>query len=225
MKGKVIFRVLMILVILCFTVLVMRSIMRPEKYRMVYEGRCDVIKEKLITIRDLQAVYKNEYKTYMSDADSVALFAEEGMVDIIKNVGEIPEGMNEKDALAQGLLHKETISVPAKVKVLENDVTRTEENFNNLSTVLGPNSPKFSIKTGSIKSKTYEIPVYQIVVPIDDILFNMEEAITPSNANVFVKLWNKLFYNGLASERQYKSQYKDLVLGSLSEANTAGNWE
>lgn len=225
MKPKTLFSIVMVIVIVFLAVLVMRSIMRPEKFRSVYNERCDIIKEKLITIRDVQGVYKNENKKYLADIDSVAIFAEEGMVSIVKNVGEIPEGMTEKEALAQGLLRKETVNVPAKEKVMETDATRTEENFKNLSTVLGPNSPKFSIQTGSIASKTYEIPVYMIVVPLDDILYNMEEAITPANANFFVKLMNKIFYSGLAEETQYRSQYKDMIMGSLTEANTSGNWE
>ena len=53
----------------------------------------------------------------------------------------------------------------------------------------------------------------------------MDRSIQPENANVFVKLWNKLFYTGLAEETQYKSQYKDIWMGSLTEASTTGSWE
>lgn len=225
MKAKTLFKIVLVLVIIVLAIMVMRSILRPEKFRSVYNQRCEVIKEKLITIRDLQAVYKNEYKTYLSDADSLADFSENGMVSIIKNVGDIPEGMSEKDALAAGLLHKETVEITAKEKVMETDASRKIENFDNLQYVLGVNGPKFNIQTASIASKTYEIPVYMIVVPLDDILYNMEEAITPPNSNAFVKFMNKIFYGGLSEETQYREQYKDMVMGSLTEAVTTGNWE
>lgn len=225
MKAKTLFQIVMVLLIIVLAVMVMRSIMRPEKFRSVYNQRCEIIKEKLITIRDVQAVYKNEYKKYIADADSLADFVANGKVSINKNIGNIPEGMTEKDALAAGLLRKETVEISSKEKVMETDASRKIENFDNLQFVLGPNSPKFSIQTGSIASKTYEIPVYMIVVPLDDILYNMEDAITPPNSNAFVKFINKIFYGGLAEEDQYREQYKDMVMGSLTEASTTGNWE
>ena len=223
--AKVLFRCLMVVVVLVLAIMVMRSIMRPEKFRTVYNERCELIKEKLITIRDIQAVYKNESKKYFADADSLADYALNGTVSIIKNVGDIPEGMNEQDALKAGLLRKETVEISTMEKVMETDATRKPENFNNLQYVLHNGGPKFNIQTGSIASKTYEIPVYMIVVPLDDILADMDKAITPDNASPFKKFINKIFYNGLSEETQYRSQYKDMVMGSLTEASTSGNWE
>ncbi len=83
--AKVLFRCLMVVVVLVLAIMVMRSIMRPEKFRNVYNERCELIKEKLITIRDVQAVYKNETKKFFADADSLADFALNGKVSIIKN--------------------------------------------------------------------------------------------------------------------------------------------
>jgi hypothetical protein len=223
--AKILFRCVMVVVVLVLAIMVMRSIMRPEKFRNVYNERCELIKEKLITIRDVQAVYKNENKKYFADADSLADFALNGKVSIIKNVGDIPEGMSEKDALKAGLLRKETVEISAMEKVMETDASRKVENFNNLQYVLHSDGPKFNIQTGSIASKTYEIPVYMIVVPLDDILADMDKAITPENARPFKKFINKILYNGLSEETQYRSQYKDMVMGSLTEASTSGNWE
>ena len=223
--AKILFRIVLVVVILILAVMVMRSIMRPEKFRTVYNERCELIKEKLITIRDVQAVYKNENKTFIADADSLADFATNGTVSIIKNVGDIPEGMTEAEALKTGLLRKETVQISAMEKVMETDASRKVENFNNLQYVLGHSGPKFNIQTGTIASKTYEIPVYMIVVPLDDILADMDKAITPEHASPFTKFFNKIFYNGLADETQYRSQYKDMVMGSLTEASTSGNWE
>ena len=64
-----------------------------------------------------------------------------------------------------------------------------------------------------------------IEVPLDDILVNMDRSINPENANVLSRLWNKIFYNNLSEENQYKSQYADMYMGSLTEASTAGSWE
>ena len=41
---KVLFRCLMVVVVLVLAIMVMRSIMRPEKFRNVYNERCEMIK-------------------------------------------------------------------------------------------------------------------------------------------------------------------------------------
>ena len=114
---------------------------KPD-YQGILQLKFNYIKEKLITIRDVQAVYKNENKKFFADADSLADFALNGTVNIDKNVGEIPEGMNEKDALKAGLLRKETVQISAMEKVMETDNSRTPENFKNLQYVLGTDGPK-----------------------------------------------------------------------------------
>ncbi|MBO4381688.1 MAG: hypothetical protein J5799_01985, partial [Bacteroidales bacterium] len=77
----------------------------------------------------------------------------------------------------------------------------------------------------SIASRTYEIPVYRIDIPLDDILVNMDRSINPENAGVLSRLWNKIFYNNLSEEKQYRDQYADMYMGSLTEASTTGSWE
>ena len=73
--------------------------------------------------------------------------------------------------------------------------------------------------------KTYTIPVYRIDVDLDDLLNNMDRSITPENAGAFTRLWNKIFYSNLSEEKQYRSQYEGIYMGSLTEASTAGSWE
>jgi hypothetical protein len=78
---------------------------------------------------------------------------------------------------------------------------------------------------GKLSSKTYEIPVYRIDVPIEDILANLDRTISPKESNLFTKMLNALFYNGLAEETQYMSQYKPMWLGSLTDSGMSGSWE
>lgn len=149
-------------------------------------------------------------------------FVENGYVVIVKNTGEIPEGMTEDEAFKKGLLKKEEVKIPAKNKILELDPNVMLKDFQYIPFT---DKKEFSIDTASISSATYSIPVYRIEVPLDDILANMDRSIQPENVNIFVKLWNKLFYSGLAEETQYKDQYKNIWMGSLTEASTTGSWE
>lgn len=221
MKIKTFFQILLVVLVVIFAVLAFRSIMRPEKFKLVYESRQTEIVNRLIAIRNIEAVYKNEYKTYASDIDSLVDFVENGHVTIIKNIGNIPEGMTETEAYKQGLLRKEEVQIPAKDKILETAPDIKLDNFQYIPFA----NKKFTIETGNISSKTYEIPVYRIVVPLDDVLANLQESFQPSDVNPLKKFVNYLFYNGLAEETQYRSQYKDIIMGSLEEASTTGNWE
>jgi len=84
---------------------------------------------------------------------------------------------------------------------------------------------KYSIQVDSLSSKTYTIPVYRIDVSLDELLCNMDKSINPENAGPLTRLWNKIFFNDLESENQYRSQYESIYMGSLTEASTAGSWE
>jgi hypothetical protein len=221
---KTALRILLVIVVIFLSILAFRSIMRPEKFRTVYEDRHTEIKNRLITLRTVEAIYKNEHKKYAGDVDTLVDFVKNGKINIIKNVGNIPEGMSEADAFKAGLIKKEIVSVPAVDRILEADPT-IEKYIHNFQYIPFTNGKKFQIQTGKIASKTYEIPVYRVEVPLDDILSNMSASITPEDASIFKKMINFIMFKDLSEEKQYRLQYKPMWMGSLTEANTAGSWE
>ena len=225
MKTRKLLSILLIVVVVVLAVFAARSIMRPEKFKQVYELRKTANVTNLTTIRSAQAIYKTVYKKYASTMDSLVDFVKNGTVQIEKNVGHFPDSMSEAEAFKLGLIHKEVVSVPAIEKMLELDNKLNADNFKNFQYIPGSDKKQYEIQTGSIASKTYEIPVYKIDVPLDDILVNMDNTINPEGSGLLKKLWNKIFYNNLSEENQYKSQYNPMYMGSLTEASTAGSWE
>jgi hypothetical protein len=226
MKVKTLFNILLVIVALGLALLATRSILRPEKYKLAYNQRADEIKARLITIRAAQTVYRNEFKKYAGDIDSLVMFVNHGVVQIIKTSGDIPDDMTEEAAFKAGLIKKTVETIPAIDKIIESDPTNVNsESLKNFEFIPYGNGKKFEIQLGTLSSKTYEIPVYRIDVPLDDILFDLDRTISPKDANIFSKLSNKIFYNNLASETQFKEQYKPMWLGSLSDASTSGSWE
>lgn len=225
MKTRKIFSIFLIIVVVVLAIFAARSIMRPEKFRQVYELRKSANVTNLTTIRSAQTIYKNVFKKYASNMDSLVDFVQNGTVQIEKNVGHFPDTMSEAEAFKLGLIHKEVVEVPAIEKMLELDNKLTRENFKNFQYIPFSDKKQYTLQTGSIASKTYEIPVYKIDLPLDDILVNMDRSISPENCGALKKLWNKIFFNNLSEENQYKSQYGDMYMGSLTEASTAGSWE
>jgi hypothetical protein len=225
MKVKTLFNISLVIVALLLALLATRSILRPEKYKSAYNQRSEEVKARLTTIRAIQAVFRNEFKKYAGDIDTLVDFVNHGVVQIIKTTGEIPEDMSEEAAFKAGLIKKIVETIPAKDKIVESDPNINYESLKNFEFIPSNNGKKFEIQLGKLSSKTYEIPVYRIDVPIDDILANLDKTISPKDAHIFSKLMNKIFYNGLAQETQYKSQYKPMWLGSLTDSGTSGSWE
>jgi len=225
MKVKTLFNILLVIVALGLALLATRSILRPEKYKQAYNLRAEEIKARLITVRAVQAVYRNEFKKYAGDIDSLVNFVNNGVVQIIKTSGDIPDDMTEEAAFKAGLIKKVVETIPAKDKIVESDPNVTPESLKNFEFIPHCNGKKFEIQLGKLSSKTYEIPVYRIDVPLDDILFDLDKTISPKEVNLFSKFFNKLFYNNLSRETQFKAQYKPMWLGSLNDASTSGSWE
>lgn len=226
MKIRRLISILMAIVVVVLAIFAARSIMRPEKFKSVYQLRKEANVQNLMAIRSAQAVYKNVNKVYADNIDKLVDFVNNGTVQIEKNVGNFPDTMSEAQAFKLGLIHKEIVTVPAIEKIMDIDHKIPKESFKHFQYIPFSNKEKkYEIQTDSIASKTYTIPVYRIDVPLDDILINMDKSITPENAGPLSKLWNKIFYSNLAEEDQYKSLYEPLYMGSLTEASTAGSWE
>ena len=226
MKIRRLFSILMAIVVVILAIFAARSIMRPEKFKTIYELRKEANVQNLLAIRSAQAVYKNVHKVYASNIDTLVEFVKNGTVQIEKNVGNFPDTMSEAEAFKLGLIHKEIVEVPAIEKILDIDHKIPAENFKHFQYIPFSNKEmKYTIQVDSLSSKTYTIPVYRIDVSLDELLCNMDKSITPENAGFFTRLWNKIFYNDLESENQYRSQYEGIYMGSLTEASTAGSWE
>ena len=225
MKVKTFFNILFLIIVVVLGVLITRAILRPEKYKQIYISRSEEIKMRLIVIRAAQQVYRNEYKTYTGNIDTLADFVNNKMVRIIKTSGVIPENMTEDEAFNAGLIKKDVKLIPALDKILESNPNLKYENLSNFEYIPFCDGKKFDIQLETITGKTYEIPVYRIDVPLNDILANLNRSLFSKEANWIRKTFNLLFYSNLDKNPPLKSQYGSLWLGSLTDAGTSGSWE
>ncbi|MCL2289717.1 MAG: hypothetical protein FWC34_03300 [Bacteroidetes bacterium] len=225
MKVKTLFNILLVIVALVLALLATRSILRPEKYKAVYNQRAEEIRTRLVTIRAAQAVFRNEFKKYAGDIDTLVEFVNNGVVHIIKTSGDIPDNMTEEEAFKAGLIKKVVETIPARDKILESESNITYENLRGFEFIPYSDGRKFEIQLGTLSSRTYEIPVYRIDVPLDDILINLDRTISPRGSGALSRFFNRVFYGGLANETQYKAKYRPMWLGSLTDASTSGSWE
>lgn len=226
MKVQSLFRIALVIIILFLTFLIYRSIMRPGKFRTIYEQREDRIVECLEIIRNAQNIYKQETGKVAGDIDVLYDFVQNGNITLKQTVmvQEVPKNMSEEDAFAKGYLVEKEMKVPAKKRMMENDKNITEASLKNFN-YIPETGKKFTIDTASVESAGVIIPVYRIYLSVDDILENMQSSITPNNSSAILKFWNGLLYNGLEEESQYRAQYRDIWMGALDNASVSGSWE
>ena len=226
MKVQSLFRIVLVIIILFLTFMIFRSIMRPGKFKSVYEQREDRIVECLEIIRNAQNVYKQETGKVSGDIDELYDFVQNGTITVeqTKMLKEVPKNMSEEDAFAQGYLEKSVVKIPAKRRMMENDKNLVESSLKNFN-YIAETGNKFKIDTASVESAGVIIPVYRIYLTVDDILANMQQTIIPENSSAIAKFWNKLLYSGLEEETQYRVQYRDIWMGALDNAFVSGSWE
>ena len=226
MKVQNLFRIVLVIIILFLTFMIFRSIMRPGKFKSVYEQREDRIVECLEIIRNAQNVYKQETGKVSGDIDELYDFVQNGTITVeqTKMLKEVPKNMSEEDAFAQGYLEKSVVKIPAKRRMMENDKNLVESSLKNFN-YIAETGNKFKIDTASVESAGVIIPVYRIYLTVDDILANMQQTIIPENSSAIAKFWNKLLYSGLEEETQYRVQYRDIWMGALDNASVSGSWE
>lgn len=226
MKVQSLFRIVLVIIILFLSFMIYRSIMRPGKFRSVYEQREDRIVECLEIIRNAQNVYKQETGKVSGDIDELYDFVQNGTITVeqTKMLKEVPKNMSEEDAFAKGYLEKIIVKIPAKKRMMENDKNLVESSLKNFN-YIAETGNKFKIDTASVESAGVIIPVYRIYLTVDDILANMQQTITPENSSAILKFWNGLLYRGLEEETQYRVQYRDIWMGALDNASVSGSWE
>lgn len=179
-----------------------KSIMRPINFEDEKQMRYDVAIQSLKDIRTAQLAYKSVYGGFTGSFDTLINFVKQDSFRVVRQIGSLDDSV----AVAQGLVHRDTIKVPVK-----DSLFRTGYPIDSLANVPFAPGQKFELAAGKLQTGSkVVIPVFQAQVS------------------------NKVLLNGL--EHQYivnlddvakqLNRYPGLRVGSMTEAtNNAGNWE
>ena len=74
-------------------------------------------------IRNLQETYKMTYGRYAGDIDSLVLGLKEGKLPVVKKYGNVPDEMTEAEALAKGIIRRDTVFMNPLEKMREEGKT------------------------------------------------------------------------------------------------------
>jgi len=161
--------------------------------------------QKLKDIRAVQISYKNKYKGFSDDFDSLLVFMNYDSVAVVKSEGEAPDSLTELQAVQAGLISRDTIYIAAKSYIFNKDylTTRNEKfplNIEQLRYIPYTADKSYEIDAGSVEKGEVIVQVFEVSAKYGDVLI------------------------GLDAENKKYDLSSFLRVGSMSEASLNGNW-
>ncbi|MBR1769595.1 MAG: hypothetical protein IJ748_03965 [Bacteroidales bacterium] len=188
-----------------------RCILKPVKFENEYNLRSEQVITKLKDIRALQEQFKNTNGRYCSSIDSLIDFAQEGKALLVKKTGYVPDNMTEAEALAKGILKRDTSTVnPLEKLYAEDKLITPKDKIKDLKYIPFSDGEEFTMASDVIDKGGVPVPVFEAKAPIESYTKGMDQQTV---LNRKVELEQKV--NGFAG-------YK---VGSLENTVTDGNWE
>jgi len=206
-------QVLFVLIIIILAYLIVESIMEPIRFNQEVELREDATIDRLIDIRDAQKAYKDIYKKYASDFDTLISFVDTGNFTVIRAIGEIPEewldelGFEEarQKALEEGLISREPVQLPVRDSLFSAAYA-----IDSLRYVPFTEGVEFKMESGELlTSSNLTVQVVEVSVLYDDLLNGMDPQLVVNYKD----------------ERNKIVGFEGLKFGSMEEGTLTGNWE
>lgn len=200
MKKRLIIEVVLAIVIVGLVIMVIRSVMEPVKFKSEKDFRYENTIQRLKDIRDVEIAFKTINRRYTSDFDSLINFAKEGNLYIVKMVPDPTDTTFRRSIL-------DTIGTVSVMDTL----FKNRENFNpeNLRYIPHSEGQIFKLEAGFVEKSKIMIPVFQCSALNTQILKGMDEQ-TIYNEDAKLKI---------------NDRFPGLMVGSMEEPSTDGNWE
>jgi hypothetical protein len=207
---KVTLNILLIAAVLLLVYMCYRSIQTPREFTAEKDKREKAIIARLIDIRKAQIEYKNVNKVHAGTFDDLIKFLDEKELPFLIKEGvltdeQLEKGMTEREAVAKGLIRRDTFWMLAKDTLFGKGYAASEIRY------VPGTQVQFDMDTATLTSGSgYSINVFEVSVKFDDYLDDL-------NRQELINLDDK-------AEKQ--SKFPGLRVGSLTEINNnAGNWE
>ena len=224
---KILINLLLIALCVCLVYLIFASVMEPVNFNKERDARQVVAVQRLKDLRTLQEAYKSVNGKFTADFDSLAMFYNEGKMEIIMQVGSMddslavantealkrknrkitPQEMYERFLNGENLVFSIKNEIPVKDTVFH---SRPDFVMDSLRYI--PFSGGEEVEMDAIVKTVsgVQVPLFEAKMPYKKLLKGMD---------------NQLRIN-LDAERRAANPYDGLQVGSISAPNNnAGNWE
>ena len=217
----VILQICLILISIFLVIMIFRSIARPEKFKTIHKDRKAEVVLKLKDIRTLQTFYKAEKGSYANSFDQLREFWHNGKMTIVVKEGTVPDSLTEAQALKLKIIRRDTVIVNAKEEIMRSLPNLDIDRFDIVPYSKGE---RFAIAADTIVRANIPVYVYQVTAFKNQYLKDLDH--DPRIKGV----WGSLLYSGLQEQFlgpnfDFRENVTNIVLGSLTEPSTDGNWE
>lgn len=213
---KAILTILLLGVVIYLSYILYDSIMEPIRFEKAFNERAEVVKVKMLKIRDAEVAFMDKYDHYTADYDSLINFVKTDSLIVIKSEGVVPDSIYIKSktpkdaelkALKLGIIKRDTIKISVKDSLFANYNVDTLPfiPYNNLNP-----DEKFQLNAGKITtvSKTVH-PVFEIKV----------------HNNSFTKGLKRQMVININDKARDNAEFPGFIVGSMDEVKTTGNWD
>jgi hypothetical protein len=146
--------------------------------------------------------------------DSLILFLEVGKLPTVRRTGEIPEEMTEAEALKQGLIRRDTVYSEAYTVLFP-----THEKATHLATLkyipFTGRTKEFTIEAGTVQKNNISVSVLEVSALLREYMLTTHEE---------ERKYGQLVVNAAQRERNM-NRFPGRKFGSMTDAQTEGNWE
>lgn len=197
---RAIIEIILALVIVGLIILIFRSVMAPVKFQNEKNFRYENTIQRLKDIRDAEGAYRTINKHYTADFDSLINFVKTGDLYIVKMVPDPTDTTFRRSIL-------DTIGMVSVLDTIFKN--RTDFNPDNMKYIPHSGGQIFKLEAGHVEKSKIQIPVFQCSALNKQILLGMDEqSIINEDAKLTVN-----------------DKFPGLMVGSMEEPSTDGNWE
>lgn len=191
-------------VIIILAWLVYRSPISLKEFQEESNYRKSAVIQDLKDIRTAQIAFKDKYRVYANDFNSLLSFVKNDSLTVVKAVGETPDSLTENEALKKGIISRDTIFVPVFQTIFNTDYLANRDNrfpfdLDMLSKVPFSNET-YNIESGYIEKGKVIVQVFEVSTTFGTFLNGLEATNKGIDLNKFIKV------------------------GSMSDASINGNW-
>ena len=163
------------------------------------EMRNKVVYEKLEQIRDAQVQYKKVRGTYAGSFGQLVDFLENDSVVLVKMEGELPDSLlgRESVALEMGIIVRDTTRIPVRDQLF---VDNFRSIVDSISYIPFSGGKEFTLAAGAVEKNKMQVPVFEVKAALIDV------------------------YNGLKTDNEGYDMTEFIIIGSMEEPTTNGNW-
>jgi len=191
-------------VIIILAWLVYRSPISLKEFQEETNLRKLAVIQDLKDIRTAQIAFKDKYRVYAGDFNSLLSFVKNDSLAVVKAIGETPDSLTEDQALLAGIISRDTVFVPVYQTIFNKDYLDTRDSrfpFDLEKLSMVPFSDEtFNIESGNIEKGKVVVQVFEVSTTYGT------------------------FLNGLDATNKGIDLDNIIRVGSMSDASINGNW-